>query len=165
MSAQPNTLPATPQSIRLVLPYPISANAYWDYRVIPASNGRPAMAIKYTTHEAARYKTDVAKLCKVARVVPIMGRVRIVIDLYPHRPQDWAKRARKDPDNWADTVRCLDLDNARKVLYDSLKNVAFEDDKWVKSDGGDIHEPDEHDARVVVTITPIVRKPIAPGLF
>ncbi|MFZ0871573.1 MAG: RusA family crossover junction endodeoxyribonuclease [Rhodanobacter sp.] len=165
MSAQPNTQPAA-QSIRLVLPYPISGNAYWSSRVVTSKKTKRPIVITYVTDEARQYKQDVGRLCALAGIrKPILGRVRVVIDLYPHRPLDWAKRAKKDPDNWADTVQCLDLDNARKVLNDALKNIAFEDDKWIKSDGGEICEPDEHGARVVVTITPIVRKPIAPGLF
>jgi crossover junction endodeoxyribonuclease RusA len=149
-------------SIRLVLPYPVSANRYWR-SFVPRGASR---AITCVSDEAKAYKQDVARLAALAGIrKPILGRVRVQIDLYPHRPQDWAKRARKDPDGWADTVQCLDLDNARKVLNDALKNIAFEDDKWIKADAGAVHEPDEHGARVVVTITPIVRTPIAPGLF
>jgi crossover junction endodeoxyribonuclease RusA len=76
------------------------------------------------------------------------------IQLYPKRPQDWAKRAAKDPDNWDDTVQCIDLDNARKILYDALKGIAFTDDGRVFEDTGKRMEPDG-EARVVVTITPI----------
>jgi crossover junction endodeoxyribonuclease RusA len=55
-------------------------------------------------------------------------------------------------------VQCIDLDNARKVLYDALKDVAFGDDKWVRADSAERMEPDEHGARVVVTITPIAKR-------
>jgi crossover junction endodeoxyribonuclease RusA len=150
------------RSIRLVLGYPISANRYWR-SFVPRGASR---AIVCVSDEAKAYKQDVARLAALAGVrKPITGRVRVDIELYPHRPQDWAKRARKDPDGWADTVQCLDLDNARKVLNDALKGIAFEDDKWIKADGGQVCEPDEHGARVVVTITPIVRQAIAPRLL
>lgn len=155
-------------SVTLVLPYPISANRYWASRAVPlqGKGKRKAMAITYVTDEAKQYKTDVAKLCVIAGIrSPILGRVQVDIQLYPNRPQDWAKRARKDPDGWADTVQCIDLDNARKVLNDALKNIAFEDDKWIKRDSGEICEPDEHGARVVVTITPLRKQAIAPDLF
>jgi hypothetical protein len=84
---------------------------------------------------------------------PIAGRVRIDIQLYPQRPQDWAKRARLAPLTWDDDVRCIDLDNANKVLLDALKGVAIEDDRWVRELHSQRMEPDG-EARVVVTITP-----------
>lgn len=56
---------------------------------------------------------------------------------------------------WDDTVQCLDLDNAQKVVLDSLKEVVFEDDRW----GREIHarraEPDELGARLVAVVTPL----------
>lgn len=156
----------TSQLIRLVLPYPISSNRYWDYRIIPAKGGRPAMALKYTTALAKAYKHDVQILARQAGVrYPIQGRYALQIELYPHRPLDYAKRARKDADGWEDTVQCIDLGNCEKVLSDALNGIAWIDDKMAR----DIHllrmTPDEHGARVVVTITPIVKQPIAPGLF
>ncbi|HEV2540220.1 MAG TPA: RusA family crossover junction endodeoxyribonuclease [Frateuria sp.] len=148
--------------MRLVLPYPVSANRYWR-SFVPRGGSR---AIVCVSDEAKAYKREVAQLAALAGIrEPIAGRVRVDIRLFPNRPKDYAKRARKDPDGWADTVQCLDLDNARKVLNDALKGIAFEDDKWIKADSGAICEPDEHGARVVVEITPIVRKAIAPGLF
>jgi crossover junction endodeoxyribonuclease RusA len=51
-------------------------------------------------------------------------------------------------------VQCLDLDNANKVLLDALKDVAIEDDKWVRRIDSERMEPDG-EARVVVTITAI----------
>lgn len=159
--------PSTPaQSIRLVLPYPISSNRYWDYRILPAKGGRPAMALKYTTALAKAFKQDVQLLALRAGVrKPIEGRYALQIELYPHRPLDYAKRARKDADGWEDTVQCIDLGNCEKVLSDALNGIAWVDDKMAR----DIHllrmTPDEHGARVVVTITPIITAPIAPGLF
>lgn len=152
-------------TVTLTLPYPISANDYWGTRVVHPK-GRRAMALVYTTHEAAAYKRDVQLLAKAAGLrAPIDGRVRVGIRLYAQRPQDWARRCAKDPDHWDDKVRRLDLDNARKVLYDALKGVAFGDDKWIWSDWGDVCEPDERGARVEVVIEPVVREAIAPGLF
>ncbi len=49
-------------------------------------------------------------------------------------------------------MQCLDLDNANKVLLDALKDVAIEDDKWVRRLTSERMEPDG-EARVVVTIT------------
>lgn len=146
----------TPDTTRaricLTLPYPISANRYWR-SFVPRGHTR---AIVTLSDEAKAYKTEVQWLCRQAGVRrPITGRVCIEVRLYPNRPQDWAKRAAKDPAGWDDTVQCLDLDNANKVLLDSLKGVAIDDDKWVRRIVSERMEPDAGPARVVVTITPL----------
>lgn len=147
--------------IRLVLPWPVSANRYWR-SFVPRGGKR---AITVVSDEAKAYKKLVASAALVAGLrAPIQGRVRVEIRLFPKRPQDWAKRSQRDPDGWADDVRCLDLDNARKVLYDALKGIAYEDDKWIKQDSGEICEPDG-EARVEVMIFAIERDSIAPSLF
>ena len=87
----------------------------------------------------------------------MQGRVAVHIELWPHRPLDWAKRAKSDPLYWADTVQRLDLDNARKVVNDALKDLAFGDDKCIWRDSGEVMEPDGRDACLVVTITPLVK--------
>lgn len=136
--------------ITLTLPYPISANRYW---ATCAVRGR---AITYVTAEAKAYKSEVALVAKSAGVrAPIQGRVAIGIKLYPKRPQDWERRARNNPTGWDDDVRCIDLDNARKVLYDAFKGVVIVDDKWVRKESGERMEPDG-EARLVVTIERIV---------
>jgi crossover junction endodeoxyribonuclease RusA len=50
-------------------------------------------------------------------------------------------------------VQCIDIDNANKVLLDSLKDVVIDDDKWVRRLTSERMEPDAGEARVVVTIT------------
>lgn len=147
------------QPVVLVLPYPISANRYWtSFRI-----GQRQMLAP--SKEAKAFKAEVAWLAKQAGVrQPFLGRVAVDIALYPQRPQDWAKRAKANPTAWDDTVRCIDLDNARKVLYDALTGVAFEDDKWVFEDSGRRMAPDG-DARVVVTIRPLVPDVPQSSLF
>lgn len=148
--------------ITLVLPPPVSANVYWR-SFVPRGGKR---AIVVVSDEAKAYRQTVHKLAMVAGVrQPITGRVALTVRMYPARPLDWSKRAAKNPDSWDDTVRSIDLDNALKVLLDALKNVAFDDDAWVRRIDAERMEPDEHGARVVVTISPIVREAIAPGLF
>lgn len=141
----------------LTLPYPVSANRYWATRVIRAKSTGKSMAMTYVTPEAKAYKEDVAWRAKMAGVThPIEGRVSVVIRLFPNRPLDWKNRMRKLGASWDDTVQCIDLGNCEKVLSDALKDVVFGDDKWLR----DIHlirmEPDEHGARVVVTIAAIL---------
>ncbi len=78
----------------------------------------------------------------------------VSIQLFPQRPLDAAKRAAKDPANWDDGVRSIDLDNAAKVLIDALKDVAFGDDRMVWRLHLERMEPDG-DARAVVHVHPI----------
>lgn len=137
------------------LPYPISANRYWRTRVIKPKAG-PAIVSTYVSAEAKAFKEEVALLLRVAGVrQPIPGRIAIAYTLYPHRPLDWKTRQRKHGAAWDDTVQCLDLDNAQKVLLDAMKGIAFEDDAWVRRITAERAEPDG-EARVIVTITPIV---------
>lgn len=144
------------EKITLTLPWPVSANRYWRTRVVKN------IAMTYVSTEAKQYKNQVAWLAKHAGVrAPIQGRVAIAYQLFPNRPQDFATRIRKFGEAWDDTVMCIDLDNAQKVLLDALKGVAIEDDKWVREISARRMEPDEKGARLVVTITPIQ----SDGLF
>lgn len=137
--------------VTLVLPYPISANRYW--RTYQPKGFKAPVTV--CSSEAKAYKAEVGWLAKAAGIrKPIPGRVAVAYTLYPERPQDWAKRAEKDPLGWGDTVRCIDLDNAQKVLFDALKGVVIEDDKWVRRIEAERAEPDGS-ARLVVTITAI----------
>jgi crossover junction endodeoxyribonuclease RusA len=143
--------------ISLILPWPVSANRYWR-SFVPRGHTR---AIVTLSDEAKAYKAQVGWLVRQAGItVPIAGRVEIGIQLYPKRPQDWARRQRKNPLHWDDDVQCIDLDNANKVLLDSLKGLAIEDDKWVRRITAERREPDG-EARVVVTINPMVA-PVHP---
>jgi crossover junction endodeoxyribonuclease RusA len=110
----------------VTLPYPISANKYW--RPVPI-NGHVTIV---PTKEAKQYKAEVGWILRAAGVrAPIEGRVSIHIDLYPKRPLDWQTRQRKHGAAWDDTVQCIDIDNARKVLYDAFKGIVIVDDKWI----------------------------------
>lgn len=137
--------------IRLDLPYPVSANAYWASRV--AKVGGKAMPLTYVTAEAKRYKADVQHLALLAGIrAPLVGRVELAVQLYPQRPQDWQRRQRVEGAHWDDTVRCIDLDNANKVLLDAIKGVVIDDDRWVRKLTSERMEPDERGARVVLWV-------------
>lgn len=147
---------------RIIMPYPISANRYW----ISFYAKHLGRVVTGPTKEATAYKSSVALAVERAGIIePVKGRVHVHLQLYPDRPKDHAKRKRADPLNWDDNVRCIDLDNARKVVYDALKGVLFEDDKWVWRDSAERMEPDENGARCVVTIEQIVRASPQPVLF
>lgn len=137
--------------VTIELPYPLSANRYWR-SFVPRGWDRAVVAV---SDEAKVYKGEVRWLCRQAGITkPLQGRLHVDLKLYPARPQDASKRARANPTRWDDDVRCIDLDNARKVVLDALKGIVFDDDKWIWRDSGERMEPDGA-ARVVVTITPI----------
>jgi len=143
--------------LTLICPWPISANKYWR----PVHIGKHITIVP--TKEAKAYREDIARGARMAGLrTPIAGRVRVAIELYPQRPQDWVNRARLKPFGWDDDVRCIDLDNATKVLFDALKGVAFGDDKFVFEYSAKRMEPDG-EARVVVRIEPIAL-PAVPEL-
>ncbi len=145
------------KTVTLTLPYPISANRYWR----PVPIGKHITIVP--TKEAKQYRANVESLCRTQGVVaPITGRVHIDVKLFPNRPQDWQKRMRLYGATWDDSVMCIDIDNANKVLLDSLGTVAIEDDKWVRKLTSERMEPDGLGARVVVTITALaVQQPQA----
>lgn len=139
--------------IQLTLPYPVSANLYWR-SFVPNGSRR---AIVTLSDEAKAYKQQVGWIARQAGIrKPLAGRIEVTVQLFPQRPQDWARRARKNPATWDDDVRCIDLDNANKVLLDALKGVAIDDDKWVRKLSSERMEPDG-EARVVITITPLAQ--------
>ena len=148
-------------SVTLILPPAVSSNRYWR-SFVPRGHKR---AIVTLSDEAKAYKAAVAQIARKAGVVsPIKGRVAVSYTLYPKRPQDYAKRMRLDPHRWDDTVQCLDLDNALKVMLDSLKGIVFEDDKFVHELHGRRAEPDG-DGRLVVTISPMLVDSPQPSLI
>jgi crossover junction endodeoxyribonuclease RusA len=141
-------------AVRLVLPYPISANAYWR-SFVPRGHSRAVVTL---SEEAKVYKAEVGWISRQAGVrAPLDCRCSVHVQLYPARPQDWAKRAAKNPLTWDDDVRSIDIDNANKVLLDALKGIAIVDDsrRYVRRLLGEQMEPDALPARVVVTIEPL----------
>ena len=134
--------------IKLTLPYPVSANRYWR-TYMPKGFKAPVTAL---SSEAKDYKAAVRRAARVAGIEqPVLGRVSVSVQLYPHRPLDFKKRMRDLGGSWDDGVQCLDLDNALKVLIDSIKDVVIGDDKFVRRIVADRMEPDG-EARVVLSI-------------
>lgn len=149
----------------ITLPYPISGNRYKAPRIFYPKGKRKPTIMWYLTKEAEAYKAEVGWRVKAAGLrKPFDWRVRVGIELYPHRPLDYRDRMRKHGDAWDDGVESLDLDNTRKVLLDALNGIAYADDKWIWEDWGRRMEPDEHGKRVVVTIEGIERTVRQPAL-
>lgn len=146
----------TPFSLAMKLPYPVSANRYW--RKVPLGGKKGNREIMVPSAEGVAYKDEVGWLAKQYGIYkPFDGRVRVDIELFPARPQDAAKRVRDDPLEWDNDVRRIDLDNARKVLYDAFTGVVFVDDRWVFKDSGEVMEPDG-EARVLVRVSRYLRE-------
>lgn len=144
----------------LVLPYPVSANRYWR-SFVPRGSQR---AVTVVSDEAKAYKREVAWLAQAAGLRLIAGPVDMEIDLYPARPQDWAKRARKAPSSWwYEGLRRLDLGNCEKVLSDALQGIAYVDDAQIVRQRKELMEPDEHGARVVVVVRSLAVAEIPQG--
>lgn len=144
--------------ISITLPYPPSANRYWRTAVVC---GR---AMVHPSAQAKAYKSGVLAIALSAGIrKPLDGRIELHVQLYPQRPLDWAKRAKRDPQTWDDDVRCIDLGNCEKVLSDALNGVAWVDDRQHRRIVLERMEPDG-DARVVVTIRQLATEGAACAL-
>ena len=96
--------------IRLILPYPVSANRYW--RVF---GGRVVHSA-----EARSYRNVVQLKAREKRVCPMAGDVAVHVALCPELTKKGV----------ASQTR-LDLDNCLKVALDALQGIAFNNDKQV----------------------------------
>jgi crossover junction endodeoxyribonuclease RusA len=135
--------------IVLTLPYPVSANRYWQ-SFVPAGARR---ALVHLSTEAKQFKRDVAAIAHARGIVkPLEGRIAVHMRLFPNRPLDWKKRQTKLGAWWDDTVQCIDLGNCEKVTSDALQGIVYEDDKRIRRLLLERMEPDEHGARVIVAI-------------
>jgi len=136
--------------ITLTLPYPVSANRYWRSY---AAKGRRGTVVTVSA-EALRYRSEVAAIAIESGVhAPFVGRVDVSLMLYPARPVDWLKRAAANPEYWDDSVRCIDLGNAEKVLFDALNGIAWIDDRQVMRITMERMEPDAMGARALVCVS------------
>lgn len=99
-----------PAAVKLVLPYPVSANRYWQS--FYATKLR--RVITGPSKEAEAFKEQCGWIAKAAGVrSPFTCHVALNILLIPENKV------------------CMDLDNALKVTIDALKGVVYEDDNQV----------------------------------
>lgn len=104
----PKTREATP--VKLVLPWPISANRYW----ISFYGHKAKRVFTAPSKDADAYKEECGWRAKEAGVrTPFTGPVTLNFLLVP------------------ENKICLDLDNALKVAIDALKGIVYEDDRQV----------------------------------
>lgn len=141
-------------AVTLTLPYPPSVN---EWKTPTMKRGRRS-GVTYAAMIEAKpfrdYKREVRIIARQAHAPRIHGRVAVVYALYPARPLDADKRAKLSA-TWDDDVRCIDLDNAMKVVLDALKQLVFDDDARVHELHGYRVEPDG-DRRLIVTIAPML---------
>jgi crossover junction endodeoxyribonuclease RusA len=125
--------------MRLILPYPVSANRYWRTVVAHRRDGpKKPRALTFVSEEAKAYKQEVRWRAKVAGCRdPIAGLVELRILLVPKNRI------------------CMDLDNALKVTIDALKDVVFDDDSQVFKITAERRDPDAAGARLEVEILPL----------
>lgn len=123
--------------MKLVLPYPVSANRYWR-SFVPRGHTR---AIVVVSDEAKAYKAECGWRAKAAGAKPLSGTVEMRVRLVP------ANRV------------CMDLDNALKVTLDALKGIVYADDAQVYRIVAERSDPDGS-ARLEVEILPL-RVPMA----
>ncbi|XIE85589.1 RusA family crossover junction endodeoxyribonuclease [Neisseria meningitidis] len=97
--------------MRLILPYPVSANRYW--RIWRNRAVRSA--------EAAAYKKTVRRIAQEAGAMPSEGSVAVRLRLIPKANKDGSANK---------TV--IDLDNALKVALDALQGIAYHNDRQVR---------------------------------
>lgn len=132
--------------IELTLPYPISANRYWR-SYVPRGCSRAFVVL---SEEAKAYRREVGWIARQAGIrSPLLGRIALSYVLHPKRPQDWERRSRKDPARWEESVQCMDLLNANKVLCDALNGIVYPDDKWIWEARATRGEPQEKGCVVV----------------
>lgn len=143
--------------IKLVLPYPVSANRYW------ASMARGGRAITYVTQEAKSYKSEVGWIAKQAGVNPTAKPVEIgaITLIAPAFRQQFDKHMRLVE---VKNGSVINLDNCLKVTFDALNGVAYVDDKQIKRIRGPIEygEPQGKGA-LIIEVGEFV--PAAPPLF
>lgn len=118
--------------MKLMLPYPVSANRYW--RSFKARNSNYVNVV--ISDEAKVFKQECGWMAKKAGLIsPVSGHLELRIVLHPIKP----KTIRLDSE-----VRCMDLDNALKVSIDALKGICYHDDNQIRRLCAEKGEPIEH---------------------
>lgn len=113
--------------MKLILPYPVSANRYWQ-SFVPKGWTR---AVVHPSTEAKDYKKAVGWIAKAAGLDgPTQKPLELRFTLCP----------RTNKDGSASAV-VLDLGNALKVAEDALQGIVYVNDKQVKRIGMQYGEP------------------------
>lgn len=104
--------------VKLVLPYPVSANRYWQ-SFVPRGWTR---AVVHPSTEAKKYKKLIGELALEAGVrKPSARPMALTLTLCPKTKQDGTG-----------SRVVLDLGNCLKVAEDALQGIVYENDKQVQ---------------------------------
>ena len=125
--------------MKLLLPYPVSANRYWRTVVAQRRGGsKKPRALTFVSDEAKNYKTECAWRAKEAGFkIPMTGAVELRMRLVPKNRI------------------CIDLDNALKISIDALKGIVYADDAQVWRIVAERANPDPCGARLEVEVLPL----------
>lgn len=125
--------------MKLILPYPVSANRYWRTVVSQRRDGpKKPRALTFVSEEAKAYREEVGWRARAAGCrTPTQGLVELRIALVPKNRV------------------CMDLDNALKVTIDALKGIVYGDDAQVFKITAERRDPDPAGARLEVEILPL----------
>ena len=128
-----------PRPVKLVLPYPVSANRYWRTFSYFDKVTRKPRSVTAPSDEAKAFKEECGWRAKAAGVrVPFAGLVELHVRLVPENKV------------------CMDLDNALKVAIDALKGVVYEDDDQVYRIVAERGDADPTGKRLEVDVLPYV---------
>lgn len=125
--------------MKLILPYPVSANRYWRTVVAHRRDGpKKPRALTFVSEEAKAFKQECGWRARAAGCKPASGLVELRVVLIPKNRV------------------CMDLDNALKVTIDALKGIVYADDAQVFKIVAERRDPDPAGARLEVEILPLV---------
>lgn len=126
--------------MKLILPYPVSANRYWVTFPYLDRVTRKPKAVTVPSAEAKSYKSEVGWIAKAAGFrEPTTKPVTLTFWLRPKMNKDGSANG---------TV--LDLGNALKVAEDALQGIVYVNDKQVKAIRMGYGAPADGGALVVV---------------
>lgn len=121
--------------MKIITPYPPTANLYW----------RHARGRTFLSAAAKAFKTEVRKRLEAAFVTPQEGPLALHVHVY--RPR-----------------RVGDLDNTLKVLGDALNGAAWHDDKQVVEIHAYRHDDKDNPRAEVEVLAIDYRPPRGPGV-
>lgn len=127
--------------MKIVLPYPVSANRYWRTVVAKRRRDGPGdkqRALTFVSEEAKAYKAECQWRARAAGFKPMSGTVELRIRLIPKNRV------------------CMDLDNALKVTIDALKGIVYSDDANVYRIVAERADADPTGSRLEVEAMPFI---------
>lgn len=140
--------------VRLVLPYPVSANRYWRSTAV---HGHVQV---YVSTEGKAYKRDVAWIAKAAGIRAPTERPIEIGRIVITPPATRVRRDRFLVEQVVKNGSRIDLDNGLKITFDALKEIVYVDDAQIERIRGPIeYGPFEGAGSLVIEIGEFVPPP------